>query len=155
MIFRRINRDQVESVFMAIQNNIGSGTAMTKDAAVQLDITTAVDGIKNVVPTTAGLWCFTGLVDAAIADQDFGIVQVYGYRSSSIIFQTGTSQAAGLPVIPTNAVNYMQTTASSYTFASNTTVSVTQFPYFAMLAESIASSAASATISAKVFIRAL
>ena len=155
MIFKRINRDQVESVFMAIQNNIGSGTSMVKDAAVQLDITTAVDGIKNVVPTTAGLWCFTGLVDAAITDQDFGLVQTYGYRSSSIIFQTGTSQAAGLPVIPVNAQNYMQTTASSYTFASNTTVSVTQFPYFAQLVESIASSAASATISAKVFVRAL
>ena len=153
MIFKRINRDQVESVFSAVFNNQGS--AFVKDQAVQLDITTAVDGIKAVQPTTAGLWCFEGLADAAISDQDYGLVQTYGYRSSSIVFQTGTSQAAGLPLIPVNAANYLQTTASSYTFASNTTVSVTQFPYVVMLAESIASSAASATISAKTFIRAL
>lgn len=138
-----------------VQNNIGSGTAMAKDGVAQLDITTNVDGIKAVVPTTAGLFCFLGIIDAAIADQDYGLVQVYGYRSSSQVFQTDTSQAAGLPAVPTNAANYLQTLATMYTFASNTTVSVSMRPYVAMLAESIASSSASATISAKIFIRAL
>jgi len=155
MLFKRLNREQPEQVFVVCQNNIGSGTAMVANQAVQLDITTNVDGVKAVVPTTAGLWCFLGIADAAIGDQDYGLVQVYGYRSSSIVFQTDTSQAAGLPMVPVNAANYLQTLASTYTFASNTTVSVSMRPYVGMLAESIASSSASATISAKVFLRAL
>jgi hypothetical protein len=155
MLFKRLNREQPEQIFIVVQNTIGSGTAMVANGVAQLDITTAVDGVKAVVPTTAGLWCFLGIIDAAIADQDYGLVQVYGYRSSSILFQTDTTQAAGLPLLPVNAQNYLQTAASTYTFASNTTVSVTLRPYMAMLAASVDSSSASATVSGKIFIRAL
>lgn len=155
MLFKRLVREQAESVFVVAQNNVGGGTSLAKDMPVQMDIGTAVDGVKVVTPTAAGAWCFYGVVDAAIADQDFGLVQVYGYRSSSQVFQTGTSQAAGLPLVNSAAVSYLLTTASTYTFASNTTVSVTQFPYMAALLSSVASSAASATISVPVFLRCL
>ena len=155
MLFKRLVREQPESIFVVVQNNIGSGTALAKDMPTQMDITTAVDGVKAVTPTAAGAWCFMGVVDAAIPDQDFGLVQVYGYRSSSQVFQTGTSQPAGLPLVNSAAASYLLSTASSYTFASNTTVSVTQFPYMAALLASIASSAASATISVPVFLRCL
>ena len=42
-------------MFLVVQNNIGSGTPMVGNQAVQLDITTNVDGVKAVGPTTAGL----------------------------------------------------------------------------------------------------
>jgi hypothetical protein len=140
-----------EQIFVVCQNNIGSGTAIVKDMPVQLDISTSVDGVKAVTPTTAGIWCYLGVADAAIADQDYGLVQVYGYRSSSIVFTTDTSIAAGAPLIPANAVSYLQTVAT--TQASN--AAVTFRPFMAALAESIASTSASATISAKLFIKAL
>ena len=155
MLFKRLVREQAEAVFIVAQNNIGSGTSIVKDMPVQMDITSAVDGVKVVTPSAAGAWCFAGIADAAIADQDFGLVQVYGYRSSSQVFQTNTSQAAGLPLVNSAAASYLLSTASSYTFASNTTVSVTQFPYMAALVSSIASSAASATISVPIFLRCL
>jgi hypothetical protein len=128
---------------------------MPKDSVVQLEVGTAADGIKCVQANTGELWAFVGVADQAISNGDYGLVQVYGYRSSSIIFQTGTTQAAGLPVVPTAGQNYMQSVATSITYASNTTVSITQQPYMAALAESIDSSSASATISAKVFLRGL
>ena len=153
MLFKRINRDLPEQVFVAVQAN--EGTAIPKDAVVQLDIGTAVDGVKVVQPNTGELHAFVGVADQAVADQDYGLAQVYGYRSSSLVFQTGTTMAAGLPLVPTAGQNYMQTAASSFTFASNTTVSVTQVPYMAVLAESVTSVTASAAVSAKVFIRGL
>ena len=155
MLFKQQVREQPESIFIVAQNNIGSGTSMAKDMTAQMDITSAADGVRVVTPTAAGAWAFSGIVDAAIADQDYGLIQVYGYRSSSQVFQTGTSQAAGLPLINSAAASYLLTTASTYTFASNTTVSVTQFPYMAALVSSVASSAASATISVPVFLRCL
>ena len=155
MLFKRLVREQPEQVFTVFMNNIGGGTAIAKDQVVQMDITAAVDGVKVVTPTTAGLWCFEGVSDAAVADQDFGLVQTYGYRSSSQVFQTNTSQAAGLPLIPANAALYMQSAASSVSFASNTTVNVIQQPYMAALLSSIASSAASAIVSVPVFLRCL
>lgn len=153
MLFKRINRDLPEQVFVAVQANEGS--ALTKDQVVQMDIGTAIDGVKVVQPNTGELYAFVGVADQAIADQDYGLAQVYGYRSSSILFQTATTMAAGLPLVPTAGQNYMQTTASSYTFASNTTISVTQVPYMAVLAETVTSVAASTTASAKIFIRGL
>mgnify|MGYP001618151728 CR=1 FL=1 len=155
MLFKRLVREQAEQVFVVAQNNTGSGTALVKDQPVCMDTGTAADGVKVVTPTTAAFWCFSGVVDAAIADQDFGLVQTYGYRSSSQVFMTGTTVAAGQPLIPVNAVSYLQSTASSYTFASNTTVSVTQFPYFAALVSSAASSSASGTQSIPIFLRCL
>lgn len=155
MLFKRLVKEQPEAVFVVAQNNVGGGTALAKDMPVQMDIGTAADGVKVVTPTTAGLWCFSGVVDAAIPDQDYGLVQVYGYRSSSQVFQTNTSQAAGLPLMLANAVSYLVSSASTYTFASNTTVSVTQFPYMAALVSSIASSAASAIANVPIFLRCL
>ena len=95
-----------------------------------------------------------GIVDAAIADQDFGLVQVYGYRSSSQVFQTGTTQAAGLPLVPGNAVSYLQTSGTSIT-SSVALSTYTHFPFMAALVSSVASAAASATVSPAIFIKAM
>ncbi len=151
MLFKRLTRELPEQIFVVVQNNIGSGTAMPKDMPAQMDISTSVDGVKVVVPTTAGIWAYVGVVDAAIADQDYGLVQVYGYRSSSIVVTTDTSQAAGAMCIPANAVSYLQSVASSQTSNAN----ITFRPFMAALVESIASTSASATVSAKLFIKAL
>jgi hypothetical protein len=149
MLFKRLTRDLPEQVFVVVENN--EGTTLAKDQTVQIDNTTAVDGIKSRALDTGALYCFQGLADAAIAAGGFGLVQVYGYRSTSKVFQTDTSLAAGAPLVPVAAVAYLQTVAS--TIASN--AAVTLQPFYAALLESVVSSSASATASAKIFIRAL
>ncbi len=150
MIFQRVNRTDPERVFVVMQNN--EGAQVNKDATVQLDLTAAsVDGVKVRDMDTSNLYAFIGIVDANIADADYGLLQVYGYRSTSQVFATNTSQDTGVALAPVAAVEYWASVAT--TFASNTTASL--HPIFAVLGESIASTAASATVSRKVFIRAL
>jgi len=118
---------------------------------VQVDETTDVDGVKARDMDTGSLFAFLGVADAAVADGEFGLAQVYGYRSSSQVFQTDTSIAAGVPLVPVAAQEYLQSVVS--TIASN--AAVTLQPIYAVLLESIASAAASATQSVKIWIRAM
>ena len=128
------------------------GASLTANSACQLELASAsVDGIKVRQPDTSNLFAFVGIVDAAIADQAYGLVQVYGYRSTVTVFQTNTSQATGVPLVPTAGAGYMQSVAS--TVASNTTITLQ--PIFAVLAESITDATASGTVNVKAMIRAL
>lgn len=150
MLFKRLNRDMPEQVFIVVQNN--EGAALAANATVQLELAAAsVDGIKARQPDTGNLFAFLGVADAAIADQDYGLIQAYGYRASAAVWQSSTSMATGEPLVASAGAGHFVTVAS--TTASN--AAVTLQPVFAVLAESIASSSASTTISAKVFLRAL
>lgn len=150
MMFKRVNRTDPEQVFVVVFNN--EGASLSANATCQLEMASAsVDGIKVRQPDTANLFAFVGIVDAAIADQAYGIVQIYGYRSTVTVFQTGTSAATGAILVPVAGAGYMATSAQTY--ASNTTI--TFLPIFAVLAESVTDSSASATVNAKAFIRAM
>jgi len=148
MLSARLNAGMAEVFHTVVR--AAEGSALVKDQCVQMDFSTSIDGIRVVQPNTGELWGFMGVMDQAVADGELGLCQIWGYRTSSIVFQTNTSQAAGLPLVPVAAANYLATAAS--TTASN--AAVTQQPFGGVLGESIASSSASATISAKVFIRA-
>lgn len=148
-LLRGQNPGEPDRQFIVFVNN--EGATINKDATVQVDITTDVDGVKGRDMDTEGLYAFLGVCDQAVANGDQGIAQIEGYRSTSQVFQTDTSQAAGEPLVPVAGQEYFQSVAS--TIASN--AAVTLQPIFGFLAESIASSAASATISAKIWIRAL
>lgn len=116
----------------------------------------SIDGVRVRQPDTGHAGSIVGIIDADITDGSYGLVQVYGYRSTSKVFQTNTSQDTGAFLEASLGAAHLSSYASSLTIASNTTVSVTYRPgpYF-ILGETIASSAASATISAKVFVRTL
>lgn len=150
MLFKRVNRTDPEQIFVIVLNNEGASLAANSTCMLEA-ASASVDGIKVRQPDTGLLYGFVGIVDAAIADQAYGLVQVYGYRSTVTVFQTGTSQDTGVALVPTAAAGYMQSVAT--TQASSTTVTLQ--PIYAMLAETIASSSASATINAKAFLRAL
>ena len=91
MIFQRVNRTDPERVFIIMENS--EGATVNKDATVQMDLTAAdIDGVKMRDMDTANLYAFVGVADAAISDNAFGLIQVYGYRSTAQIFQTNTSQ---------------------------------------------------------------
>lgn len=150
MIFQRLARTDPERIFMVVRNN--EGAQINKDQTVQWEPASAsVDGVRVRDMDTGNLYLFVGIADANIADGDYGLVQIYGYRSTSILFQTNTSIDTGVVLIPVAAADYMQSTASSTT----STADNTQQPIFAALLESIASAAASATVSRKIFVRAM
>ena len=148
MLFKRVNRDQPEQVFISVLCN---ETNAKDDACIWETASASIDGVKVRQPDTSLLYGFVGIADSAITSGDYGLVQVYGYRSTSKVFQTNTSQDTGLALAPVAATLYMASVATSTTSSAD----VTQRPIFAMLGETIASSSASATISAKLFIRAL
>ena len=148
MIIKRLNRSDPERVFVVALCN----EANSADDTVALETASAsIDGIKVRQPDTGLLYTFVGVSDASLASGAYGLIQVYGYRSTSKVFQTNTSQDTGVVLVPVAAAAYLQSTASSTTSSAN----VTQQPIFACLLESVASSASSVTISARVFIRAM
>ena len=158
MLFKRLVREQPESVFVVVQNNTGSGTALVKDQALMMDTGTAQDGVKVKTPATDGLYAFVGVCDAALADQDFGLAQVYGYRSSSIIRTTSSSASsidgsglAGTPLMPIAAASYLAQVTTTFTSTAN----FTRFPIVGVLMSSVVSTTASATVSAPIFLRCL
>lgn len=148
MLFKRVNREQPEQVFISVLSN---ETCAIDDACSWETASASIDGVKVRQPDTGVLFGFVGVADAAITSGNYGLVQVYGYRSTSRVFQTNTSQDTANALVPTAGAAYLATVAT--TLASNTTITLQ--PIYAMLGETIASSSASATISAKIFIRAL
>lgn len=139
MIFQRLNRTDPERLFMVMQAN---ETCAADDALILETNSDSVDGVKVRLPDTALVHAFVGIADAAITSGNYGLVQVYGYRSTSRVFQTNTSQTTGVVLTPTAAQVYMQSFASS------------NVPYGVLL-ESIVSSSVSNTVSAKIFLRAM
>jgi hypothetical protein len=148
MIIKRLNRTDPERVFVVALCN----EAQAADTAVAMEAATAsIDGVKVRQPDTGMLYAFVGLNDASIASGSYGLVQVYGYRSTSVVFQTNTSISEGVPLVPVAGQAYLQSAVS--TLASD--AAITLQPYFAALLETIVSSAASATVSKKIFLRAM
>lgn len=152
MIFQRLNRTDPERVFIVVQAN----EALAIDDVCQWELNSAsIDGVKVRQPDTGNLWAYVGLADAAIASGSYGLVQVYGYRSTSRVFQTDTSQSTGVALVPTAGQVYLASVATTVQVSSTIATTVTLQPIMAVLGESISNSAGSATITAKVFIRAL
>lgn len=150
MLWKRLNRTDAEQCFIVVLNN--EGAAIKKDQTVQLEPASAsVDGVRVRDMDTGNLFLFVGIADAEIADGAYGLIQIYGYRSSSIVFQTDTSQTTGLPLVPVAGQDYLQSVASSTTSSANVTLQ----PVFAALLESITDATASGTVSRKIFIRAM
>lgn len=146
MIFQRVNRTDPERVFIVVANN--EGAAMPKDSACIWELAAAsVDGVKVRQPDTSLLTAYAGIVDATIPTGEYGLIQVYGYRSTSLIFQTNTSMATGMLLGASAGADYLQSVQSTL----GTGVAVG----FAILAESVTDQGTSSVVSRKIFIRAL
>lgn len=149
MLFRRINRDAGERIFIVMQAN---ETGLAADDVAQLELTAAsVDGIKIAQPNTAELTAAIGIVDSAIANGGFGLVQTYGYRSTSRIFLTNTSVALAQYLLAVAGQDYLNSVASSTTSSADVTLQ----PVIAVLLETIVSSSASGTVSKKIWLKTM
>ena len=145
MLFKRLNRTDAERCFAVFQAN---EAGIAADDVVALELNTAsVDGVRVTQPVTASLFATVGVADAAIANGAYGLVQIYGYRSTSRILATGTSLTAGLTLLaPVNAQDYL---------SSGATVPVGYLPGFVLLESVSSAPGANSTFSKKIFIRAM
>jgi hypothetical protein len=144
LIFKRVNRTDAESVFIVMQANVAGIAA---DDVVQLELTAAsVNGVLVIQPTSAQMQATIGVADAAIANGAYGLVQVYGYRSTSRVLQTGTSLALGVCLGPV---------AGSDMLASNASIAPSFLPAFVLLESAETVAGANSTISKKIFIRCM
>lgn len=144
MLFKRLNRSDAERVFCVFQAN---AAGIAADDVVALELTAAsVDGVKVTQPATGGLFATVGVADAAIANGGYGLVQIYGYRSTARVLQTGTSLTAGCALGPVASADHL---------ASVATVPIGYLPAFVLLESASSAPGADSTTSKKIFIRAM
>lgn len=146
MLFRRISRVDPDQCFIVVQNN--EGALLPTNATCQWEIASAsLDGVKVRGVDTGNLYAAAGIVDATIADQAYGLIQVYGYRSTSAVLTTNTSITTGVPLVGVAGQTYLQSENSVYTSSAD----MTRTPIWGVLLESITTSTGNVT--RKVFVR--
>lgn len=93
MLFKRVSRTAAEQVFIVAQNV--SGSTVTAGYAVVFDVGSSVNGVRVTKASATDLQAFAGVADADIANSAYGLIQVYGYRSSIYIYASTGSSATG------------------------------------------------------------
>ena len=145
MIFKRVSRTGAEVGYIVIQNV--SGSTATAGYALVFDVGANVDGVRVTQASATDLQAFVGVADSDIANNAYGLAQVYGYRSSVRIQSSTGSSVAGdnLTVIAG---------AAHWGLVPATTLGTSKA--FGFLCEAItASSSSQFATTAKGFIRAL
>lgn len=143
MIFKKTTRTQAETVFIVVQNV--SGSTMTAGYSMVLDVGASVDGVRTTQASAADLQAYVGVADRDIANNAYGLAQVYGYRSSIYIYSSTSSSAAG---------DNLTVVAAEWGMTPAATVGTSKA--FGFLCEAIsASSSSQFHTTAKAFIRAL
>ena len=93
MIFKRVSRTGAEVGYIVIQNV--SGSTATAGYALVFDVGANVDGVRVTQASATDLQAFVGVADSDIANNAYGLAQVYGYRSSVRIQSSTGSSVAG------------------------------------------------------------
>lgn len=142
---------QPDKVYTAVKN--GEGATLPEGGWVIWDTSTDANGVLVRQPDTGKLHGFVGALHVSMASQSTKVYlcQSYGYDDDALVFQTDTTQAAGLELAVVAGQNYAQTVATT----TASTGTATQQPLVGVLLESLATSSASAAAAAAVFIRAL
>lgn len=145
MIFKRVGRTSAETAFIVVQNV--SGSTATAGYALVFDVGASVDGVRVTQASSTDLQAFAGVADSDIANNAYGLAQVYGYRSSvRIQASTGSSVSGDNLVVVAGAAHWGLTPATSGGTAKA----------FGFLCEAITASTSSQfATTAKGFIRAL
>jgi hypothetical protein len=92
MLFKRISRTSAETVFVVVKNV--SGGTLTANYSCVWDTGTA-DGVRVTKNAAATNTLYAGVADADIANNDYGLIQVYGYRSNAYISYSSVSIVIG------------------------------------------------------------
>ncbi len=144
MIFKRLNRTSPEQVFGVFKAN---EAGISADDVVGLSGTggaAAPDGVGIEQPSATGgvINLIVGVADQAIGSGAYGLVQTYGYRSTSRVLGLLTSIAVGVGLRAVADADYFETCASAVNNPSG-----------AALMESVPQSGSTGTTTAKVLLR--
>ena len=104
MLFKRISRATAETVFLVAKNV--SGSTITAGYSVVFDVGASVDGVRVTQGSAADLGAYAGVADQDIANDAYGLLQVYGYRAAVYIKHAADSStySAGSGLDPTAAL---------------------------------------------------
>ncbi len=147
MLFKRISRASAETVFVVCKNV--SGSTVTAGYHVVWDTGTSSDGVRVTQASTADLNAYAGIADSDIADGDYGLIQVYGFRSSAYLWTSAGTSPAGVTF---TVIDSKWGITPSTSGASDATAKAFGF-MCAVVVSSTATSAYNTT--AAVFVRAL
>ncbi len=143
MLFKRVSRSAPEVVYIVVQNV--SGGTLTAGYSAVFDVGASVDGVRVTQAASATLQAFAGVADSDIANNAYGLLQVYGYRQTTYIYSSTGSSVAG---------DYLSTVAAEWGLTPAATVGTAKA--FGFLAEALtASSSSRYHLNCKAFIRGL
>jgi hypothetical protein len=143
MLFKRVGRDSPEVAYIVAKNV--SGSTLTAGYSAVFDVSASVDGVRVTQASATDLSAFAGVANSDIANNGYGLLQVYGYRSSIYIYSSTGTSAAG---------DVLGTVAAEWGLTPSTTGTISQG--WGFLCESVAASSSSRYhTTAKAFIRAL
>lgn len=147
MLFKQLERTGPEQVFVIARNTSGGTISANAPVYFETDAVTDGNAVSQAIGLLGGLALFAGITDASMVDDAYGLVQVYGIRTSCYASAASAGCAVGIPLIPVAGQNYLtDSTSAANTFAGGKVV----------LAETIGAAAgASAVAQYTVFIRAL
>jgi hypothetical protein len=156
MLFQRINRTDAEKVFVIAQNT--SGASLAANLPVYWETDAVSDGVAVSQMIAGGNLLFAGINHSTLADDAYGLVQVYGARTSVVVcpLVSSYSIAPGSRLVGAAGAAYL---AYGSMLSAGATTEATLIPAidrFVVSMETIASAAGySATGNCAAFIRAL
>lgn len=155
MLFQQLNRTDAEKVFIIVKNT--SGATLAANLPVYFETDEQSDGLAVSQMVTGGNMLFAGINDASLADDGYGLVQVYGKRTSVVVCPVVSSYSAvpGTRLVGAAGAAYL---AFGSMVSANTTeaANLVDTDHFVVSMETIASAdGKSATSNCMAFIRAL
>ncbi len=120
--FGMIGRTEAAKGYVNVQNV--SATSISAHIPLELDVV-APDGVRVTAAKSgslAALWM--GINDQALADSDYGIAQVYGYRASAYVSRASAGDTPGAFLRPTAGIFDSGTTLSAATTSGHTFVTL-------------------------------
>lgn len=89
MLFQQLSRTDAEKVFIICRNTSGASLAANLPVYFETDAVSDGNAVSQMV--SGGNLLFAGINNATLADDAYGLVQVYGYRQSCVVAPVGTS----------------------------------------------------------------
>ncbi len=158
MLLKRVNRTDPERVFIVMKNSY-STAAFSAGQWVAHDVIVDEDGVSATKPGGVGRHAVAGVAVEAVAVNDYGLVQVWGFRNGARM-----SGGSGLNTSKISEGTYLYAATSGFAaFGLHTVASTVTIPAWrldkigvAMSPSNTAAKATSATTwSGKCFIHCL
>ena len=150
MLIPRLNRGAPERIFIACYND--SGSALSKGQLVCFSMDGTRDGYEITDPTAALAGLAAGLAHATTANGEYGLIQIYGMDDDAIILKCGTASNDGASI---GDLLVCHSAVSGLSGKAEPSDAAGLGAYWFVICETMASSSATATTTAKVFIRCM